>query len=117
MNMWIGLGKKISENNEVRFFTFTSKIFSHIKNWHIYFFRLFGKYSYHFITYYIKLNGKTTKVKCRGKIDKSVLRDIIIKEIYTKYLPIEKNDMVVNIRANIEVFSLLASFKCKKYRL
>ncbi len=65
--------------------------------------------------YFIYETRENVRVKLRPQtFDRITIREILIKKIYTKKHKIKKNDIIVDVGAQIGVFSLYASKKAKK---
>lgn len=65
-------------------------------------------------THTYKVNGYRITARCTDSTDPTAIREIFIYKCYTKYVPLEKKDIVMDIGAHIGCFSVLAGSICKK---
>ncbi len=60
------------------------------------------------------INGYRITARCTDSTDPTAIREIFIYKTYTKYVPLEKKDIVMDIGAHIGCFSVLAGSIGKK---
>ncbi len=65
-------------------------------------------------THTYTINGYRITARCTDSTDPTAIREIFIYKTYTKYVPLEKKDTVMDIGAHIGCFSVLAGSVCKK---
>ena len=60
------------------------------------------------------INGFKITARCNDSTDPTAIREIFLYQTYTRYLPLEKKDVVLDLGAHIGCFSILAGSRSKK---